>query len=373
MMPRVMPHPRQILLVIIDLRGGAGVYCRLLADALHQTYPDEFAVSLLVWREAGLLDEDRERFKRIDVIGSDVHTDLRRFFEPIQQRRLLRHKIDQSHSDAIVGVGTYANLMLTTVVRDRPILLTEHFHVSERMKHSSHSSIIGFLMGRQYRNQRVVVPTQRAADDLRERFGLSNVQAIPHGVDGERIRALARENVDLPADSYFIAVGRLSRQKNYPLMLDAFAAARQRGARQHLVIVGDGEDRAMLEARVRELNLSDAVHFLGHRDNPFPYIQRATALVLSSLWEGFGLVLIEAMNLGVPCIAVDCPSGPAEILDGSKYGLLVPQDNPAALANAMIKLTEPATREHFASAARERADAFTLRNMAQQYRPILLA
>src|SRR5947208_508170 len=98
-----MPQPRHILLAIIDLRGGAGVYCRLLADALHQTYPDEFAVSLLVWREAGLLPEDRSRFKGIDIIGSDVHTDFRRFFEPIAQRRLLRHKIDQSHSDVVIG------------------------------------------------------------------------------------------------------------------------------------------------------------------------------------------------------------------------------------------------------------------------------
>ncbi len=366
-----MPGLQHILLVIIDLRGGAGVYCRLLADALHQTFPDEFAVSLLVWRENGLLDEDRARFKRIDIIGSEVHTDFRRFFEPIQQRRLLRHKIDQSHSDAIVGVGTYANLMLTSVVRDRPIVLTEHFHVSERMKHSPHSSIIGFLMRRQYRDRTVVVPTERAASDLRENFGLRNVRAIAHGVDGDRIRQLAAEKVDLPAEKYFVAVGRLSRQKNYPLMLDAFAAARQRGAREHLVIIGDGEDRAVLEDQVRESSVADAVHFLGHRDNPFPYIQHATALVLASLWEGFGLVLIEAMNLAVPCIATDCASGPSEILDGSKYGLLVPTENAAALANAMIKITQPGVREQYAAAARQRANDFTLQRMAQQYRPLL--
>jgi glycosyltransferase involved in cell wall biosynthesis len=368
-----MSHSKQILLVIIDLRGGAGVYCRLLADALHQTYPHEFAVSLLVWREAGLLEEDRKRFKHIDVIGSDVHADFRRFFEPIQQRRLLRHKIDQGRSDAIVGVGTYANLMLTSVVRDRPLLLTEHFHVSERMKHSSHGSIIAFLMRRQYRDRTVVVPTQRAADDLRQNFGLANVRAIAHGVDGDRIRALASEPVELPAEKYFIAVGRLSQQKNYPLMLDAFAAARQRGAREHLVIIGDGEDRAQLEARVRDSSIADAVHFLGHRDNPFPYIEHATALVLSSLWEGFGLVLIEAMNLGVPCIAVDCPSGPAEILEGSKYGLLVPADKPATLAGAMIKITQPAARDHYSTASRHRAADFTLQKMAQHYRPLLLS
>jgi glycosyltransferase involved in cell wall biosynthesis len=227
-------------------------------------------------------------------------------------------------------------------------------------------------MGRRYRDRRVVVPTQRSADDLRENFGLSNVQAIPHGVDGDRIRTLADEKVDVPAERYFVAVGRLTRQKNYPLMLDAFAAARQRGAQQHLVIIGDGEDRAMLEQRVRESSVADAVHFLGHRDNPFPYIQHATALILSSLWEGFGLVLIEAMSLGVPCIAVDCPSGPAEILDGSKYGLLVPPDNPAALASAFVKLTQSGVRDHYSSLSRQRANDFTLTRMAQRYRPLLL-
>ncbi|HTL31005.1 MAG TPA: glycosyltransferase [Tepidisphaeraceae bacterium] len=366
-----MAKPRQLLLAIIDLRGGAGVYCRLLADALHQTYPDDFAVSLLVWREAGLLDEDRTRFKRIDVLGTDVHTDFRRFFEPIQQRRLFRHKIDQGDSDVIIGVGSYANLMLTNVVRDRPILLTEHFHVSERLKHSSHARAIRWLMRRQYRGQTIIVPTQRAADDLRQNFGLSNVRAIAHGVDGDRIRKLADERVDLPAERYFIAVGRLSRQKNYPLMLDAFAAARTRGAREHLVIIGDGEDRAAIEARLRDSNLTDVVHLLGHRDNPFPYIKHATALVLASFWEGFGLVLIEAMNLGVPCIATDCPSGPAEILDGSKYGLLVPTENSGALSSALVKITQPGMRDRYSAASSQRAADFTLTKMAEQYRPLL--
>jgi glycosyltransferase involved in cell wall biosynthesis len=227
-------------------------------------------------------------------------------------------------------------------------------------------------MRRQYRNHRVIVPTEAAANDLKQNFGLRDVLAIAHGVDGDRIRALAEEKVDLPAERYFIACGRLSRQKNYPLLLEAFAQARQRGAQQHLVIIGDGEDRPAIEARIGEMNLHHVVHLLGHRDNPFPYIKRATALVLASLWEGFGLVLIEAMNLSVPCIATDCPSGPAQILNGSKYGLLLTTEDASALASAMLNLTDCATHDRYSLASRQRANNFTLAKMAASYRDLLL-
>lgn len=348
------------------------MYCRLLADAMQRTYPGEFAVSLLVWRALGMLEQDRERFTRIDVLGHDVHTDFRRFFEPIAQRRLLRHKIDQSHSDVIIGVGTYANLMLSSVVRDRPILLTEHFHVSERLRHSSHAAAIAWIMRRQYRDRTLIVPTQPAAEDLRENFNVRDVHSIAHGVDGDRIRALAEESVDRPAGKYFIAVGRLSRQKNYPMLLEAFASARKRGAPEHLVIIGDGEDRSAIERQISSAHLTDVVHMLGHRDNPFPYIKHATSLVLASLWEGFGLVLVEAMNLGVPCIATDCLSGPGQILDGSTFGLLVPPENAQALASALVQITNPATRQRCMLSSLKRAEDFTLKKMAEKYRPLLL-
>ena len=104
-------------------------------------------------------------------------------------------------------------------------------------------------------------------------------------------------------------------------------------------------ERATLEAQAERLGCSTRVHLAGFADNPYPWIAGARLLVLSSLHEAFGIVLAEALALGVPVVATDCPSGPREILDGGRYGRLVPPRDPAALAAAIAAtLHEPTDR-----------------------------
>jgi glycosyltransferase involved in cell wall biosynthesis len=135
--------------------------------------------------------------------------------------------------------------------------------------------------------------------------------------------------------------------------------------------VGNGPEELALRALATELNIAEFVQFLGHRENSFAYMQKAQCLVLSSTWEGFGLVLIEAMALGVPSISTDCPSGPGEILGGGKYGMLVSVGNAEKLADAMLRMQEPETRQRFAELAHQRAGDFTLQRMATAYRNLL--
>jgi glycosyltransferase involved in cell wall biosynthesis len=132
----------------------------------------------------------------------------------------------------------------------------------------------------------------------------------------------------------FVAAGRLQPQKDFPTLLRAFAHVRStRPAR--LVILGEGPERSTLEALVEELELTADVALPGVLANPYAYMARSTAFILSSKWEGLPTVLIEAMSCGAPVIATDCPSGPREILSGGRYGTLVPVGDVAALARAM--------------------------------------
>lgn len=154
----------------------------------------------------------------------------------------------------------------------------------------------------------------------------------------EDIADKAAEPLDHPwfdgGDSVFVAAGRLRPQKDFPTLIRALSRVRaKRPAR--LVILGDGPDRADLEALINELGLQDDVELYGYTPNPYAFFSRAAAFVLSSRWEGLPTVLIEALSCGAPVIATDCPNGPKEILADGRYGRLLPMGDVEALASAM--------------------------------------
>jgi len=123
-----------------------------------------------------------------------------------------------------------------------------------------------------------------------------------------------------------LAIGRLTEQKGFDILIRAFAQVRRKRL-AHLLILGEGEDRPSLMSLVKELGLEQDVRLPGFISNPYPYMANASLFVLSSRWEGLPTVLVEALYCGAPLIATDCPSGPREILKNGQYGQLVPVDN----------------------------------------------
>lgn len=184
----------------------------------------------------------------------------------------------------------------------------------------------------------LVAVSAGVARDLRG-LGLvgDRIHVVHNPVDQKRLRYLARtgpalqENEDTP---YVIALGRLTEAKDYPCLLRAYAASKLLHSHR-LVIVGEGEQRDTLESLVRELGLADRVLLPGALDNPFRVLAGAAMLVLSSRWEGYPNVLLEALALDVPVVATDCMHGPREILDGGRYGRLAPVGDETALSRAM--------------------------------------
>jgi glycosyltransferase involved in cell wall biosynthesis len=135
-----------------------------------------------------------------------------------------------------------------------------------------------------------------------------------------------------------------------------------------LLILGEGPERARLETLVAELGLGQEVAMPGFKTNPYAYMARAKVLVLASRWEGFANVLLEALAVGTPVVATDCPSGPAEILDYGKYGQLVPVQDVEALARALEAALEA---EADPAMLKARAKDFALDSIARQYYRIL--
>ncbi|MEA5388463.1 glycosyltransferase [Haloarculaceae archaeon H-GB2-1] len=168
-------------------------------------------------------------------------------------------------------------------------------------------------------------------------------------------------------DPVIVSVGRFSDQKDFETLVRAFGTVRERTDAK-LVLVGDGPNRERLERLTDSLGLADAVDFVGYRDNPYPYMAAGDLFVLSSHYEGLPNVLIEAIGVGTPTVATDCPSGPREILLDGDGGYLVPVDNPDALADAMTTaIAEPEDAAERLERAREALDRFTPPRAAKAY------
>lgn len=175
----------------------------------------------------------------------------------------------------------------------------------------------------------------------------------------------------MPPGRCIVAAGRLTRQKNFPLLIDAMAAL---PSDVHLAILGDGPDREDLAARAAERGVADRVKLTGFVEAPGTWFAHAEIFALSSRWEGFGHVLIEAMAAGAPVVATDCPHGPRDIVKDGETGLLVDNDNVEALAAALNRLLEnPDLRSRLAEAGKASVSRFTASRIAAEYRALFEA
>ena len=203
------------------------------------------------------------------------------------------------------------------------------------------------LIRRFYRRAHAVVAVSAGAgDDLRAFLGdrVRRVDVIPNPVvlpdlDARAAGASPHPWFDDAARPVVLGVGRLWHQKDFATLLRAFHAAGLAG-RARLVILGEGVLRPELEALRHELALDDDVALPGFVASPYPAMARAAGFVLSSVFEALPTVLIEALALGTPVVSTDCPEGPREILDGGRWGRLVPVGDVAALAAALRALVE---------------------------------
>jgi glycosyltransferase involved in cell wall biosynthesis len=188
----------------------------------------------------------------------------------------------------------------------------------------------------------VVSVSHGLTDDLRENFGIepARLHTIYNPTYREAYVRAAAEPVEHPwlvekDQPVVIAAGRLHFVKGFYDLLDAFALVRAaRPAR--LLILGEGKERPQLQAHLEKLGLQDCVQMPGRVPTTAPWFARSDLFVLSSKREGLPAVLIEAMSVGTPVIATDCPSGPHEILDGGRLAPLVPVGDPVALAAAIV-------------------------------------
>lgn len=219
----------------------------------------------------------------------------------------------------------------------------------------------------------IVADSRGVANDFIDYIGIGSdrIKVIYNPIITSRLWEEARMPVDHPffrpgKHPVILGVGRLSEPKNFPLLIRAFDLLRRRMP-VRLLILGEGEERSALESLVKSLGLGAEVSLPGFVRSPFPYMSKASVFVLSSSWEGLPGALIEAMACGAPVVSTDCPNGPAEILDGGKYGHLVPVGDEEALASAI----EACLKGDRRNPPPEWLDQFRAEIVAQEYLAVL--
>lgn len=248
--------------------------------------------------------------------------------------------------------------------------------VPERTDSTARAGLIPYLMRWLYpRADAIVAVSHGVANDVAKicRLPRKAITTIYNPVITDDLFEQSMQPVDHPwlgdaQPPVILAVGRLTPQKDFSTLIRAFHLLRQRGLTARLLILGEGEERAKLEVLIRELGLEDEIQLTGFKINPYQYMRRATVFALSSRWEGLPGALIQALACGCSIVSTDCLSGPSEVLEGGRWGRLVPVGDAQAMAAAL----EAALAEGRRTVDPRAIQPFRADVVLAQYRKILL-
>jgi glycosyltransferase involved in cell wall biosynthesis len=296
---------------------------------------------------------------------------------------LLRY-LRESNPDVMLSALGHVNIIailskIISRVKFR-LVISEHAIQSTLAKKSKSpkEKIIPMLSKFFYRfADHVIAVSQGVADNLVSSRSVSSekittiynpiIKSYKEKVDTKTVLSV---NKNFDKSKYkMIGVGRLSPEKDYPTMLRSFEIVTKL-VDIHLLILGEGEERLKIEKNIRELDLGNFVTLLGFVENPSLYIANCDLLCLSSISEGFGNVLIEALSVGTPVVSTDCPSGPNEILKGGKWGKLVKVGDHVSMSDAIITVLNG---EKFVPSYSDLIDLYGIENITDLYLKLLIS
>lgn len=203
-----------------------------------------------------------------------------------------------------------------------------------------------------------------------ERLGIdcSAAAIVSNPIDEDEVKEAAVTRIpEFGERPVIVTLGRLAPQKNHQCLIKA-AAPLLLEFDARLLIIGQGELEGALRQQAADLGVGDKIRLYGWCSKPYGLLKGSSIFALSSRFEGFGNVIVEAMACGLPIVSTDCPSGPSEILEGGKYGLLCPNEDVTGLRQHLRNLLlQPELRSHYSRLSRQRAQDFGVASIAAHY------
>jgi len=329
---------RKIAVFVPSMNGG-GVQ-RAILNMVNEFVKRDFSVDLILATYEG------PYLKKLDPRVRIVNLEKKRVITCLPQ--LIRY-LKRVRPHSLLSAMEHANIIALWAralagVNTR-IVISNHANLTEGLlrNESAFNKLFIYLIRMFYRKANAIVAVSKGgADDVanvarlpRERINVIYNPLLTEEFYIQSSQSLNHSWFSEGAVPVVLAVGRLAKVKDYPTLIKAFSLVRS-NIPSRLMILGEGEERHSLEMLVEQLGLQQDVLMPGFVTNPFVYMGKAAVFVLSSLTEGFGNVLVEAMACGTPVISTDCPTGPREILTDD--GILVPVGNEEALAEEIIRV-----------------------------------
>ena len=363
------------LFVITGLRAGGAE--RVFVNIVNNISGFEPVVVVIEKKEKDGFAEHIKRDIKIRFLNKRNRYDAFRLI--FELSRIIRNE----KPGIILSVESYANqlaVMAKYIARYRvPLCISERIETKNFLSDMNLKKIREFLLKLTYRRaDRIIAVSKKVKESLYSHYGINpnKIEVIYNPIDIDRIQHLASEDITYPwfndEEPVLITVGRLHKQKDHKTLISAFSKVLKMTHNVRLVIIGEGSERARLEKIIQELNLNDRIVLLGYQENPYKFMAKADIFILSSRYEGFPNVILEAMACGLPVISTDCPSGPGEIITHGVNGLLVPVGDADKLAEAMLKLLDDKElRERLSLQGQSRVKDFEVGKIINQYERVL--
>ena len=354
---------------IPGLNGGGAqrVFVTLVNTLVNMT---DHPIHLVTSREGGAFaDLVDERVVRVVLGQKRVSLSVLPLARYIRSERPAAMISTLDYSNVIFLVATmFANVPLRKVVREANVI-PDQFS-SAWNKGASH--VLRFLMRLLYRRADDVIIITKDVERSLVRHRIASVdrmRRIPNPVIVNTVAERVSKRGAPPGGKFILAIGRLTYQKGFDVLIRAFANLGDRDIR--LVILGTGPLEAELRSLARKNGVTERVLFPGFVQNPRDYLRAAALFVLSSRWEGFSNVLTEALATGTPIVSSDCPGSPREVLEDGRLGRLVRVGDPNALADSIfqeLRCSSGSRDERI-----QRAQRYLPENIAQKYLQVLTA
>lgn len=355
---------QRLTIVIHSLSGGGSEHA---AAAMASYWAEAGRDVVLVTLDS--VENDQIAFSpKVDRIGLGVMSESSGVWSAIKANRCriqtLRKALVRSAPDRVISLTDRTNILTLLAARgtDLKVLVSERTDI----RHHRIGRVWEWLRKRTYPEAcSIVVQTEGVRRVMKPIARQTPIRVIPNSVSTLETPH-ETSLLDLPADrNWFVGVGRLSHEKGFDRLIDAFSKIAEPCSDWNLLIIGDGPEKSNLQSAASKHGLTERITFPGWIESPWSVIPQAippaaSIAVLPSRYEGFPNGLLEAMSQGIAPIAFDCESGPSEIIRHDENGLLVPQGNISELAKAMQSLAKDnAQRTRLAAAARDVIDRFS--------------
>lgn len=375
---------KKLLIVIHSMSGGGAE--RVVSRILQHMHASEPGVSVTLALLKPQIDYAIPPSVRVEILGRRRESLPGKIFGMLGTFAKLRALTKELNPDAVLSFMPAANLM-SLATKKTCTALTGRFVVSERVAleanyHGLKKVALFGLMSLLYPSADNILCVAKGIKDELVELGIPKdlCSVVNNAVDGSELHKKAQERAPHPWSTdtntpLFVTAGRLTQQKGQDVFVKALGLLARQGVSARALIFGTGELADQLTQQIEAEGLTAHVKMMGFNANPYPEISAATAFVFPSRWEGFPNALLEAMAMGTPVIAADCPFGPKELIGANEFGRLVPVDAPEALAAALLEVIQAQRSdglfENEHQKARAGASRFTPEKMMSEYSRIL--